>query len=118
MIKFNFLKGYVYKGVIDLPMTTRRMAGRTIAQDLVPVQPMEGPRGDIFHLEQRNRLRWVDGRLNNLEFRVYTHLPFEEVQRIVERTISPFIYEPNIPINRWEMVRLLERRFHRAYIIT
>ena len=108
MIKFNFLKGYVYKGVIDLPMTTRRMAGRTIAQDLVPVHPMEGP----------DRLRWVDGRLNNLEFRVYTHLPFEEVQRIVERTISPFIYEPNNQINRWEMVRLLERRFHRAYIIT
>ena len=74
----------------------------------LPVQPMELP----------DRLRWVDGRLNNIEFRVYTHLPAEDVQRIVEETIFPFLYEPNIPINRWEMVRLLERRFHRAYIIT
>jgi hypothetical protein len=49
MIKFNFLKGYVYKGVIDLPMTTRRMAGRTIARDLVPVQPL-GPLNNDFHI--------------------------------------------------------------------
>ena len=108
MREFKLLRGFFgYLNEISLPMINRAVAG-TIAQDLVPVQPMEVP----------ERLRWVDGRLNNIEFRVYTHLSVEEVQRIVETTISHFLYEPNIPINRWEMVRLLERRFHRAYIIT
>ena len=72
----------------------------------------------VHSMEEPDRLRWVDGRLNNIEFRVYTHLSVEQVQRIVEITLSSFLYEPNIPINRWEMVRFLERRFHRAYIIT
>jgi hypothetical protein len=105
MREFNFFKGYVYLGEIDLPMV-RRMSGRTITQELLPVQPMEQP----------DRLRWIDSYLHNLRFRVYTHLPMEEVQRIVERTISPFIFEPNNQINRERLLRLLQSRFHRAYI--
>ena len=102
MREFKLLRGFFgYLNEISLPMITRAVA-RPIAED------MEVP----------DRLRCVDGRLNNIEFRVYTHLSVEEVQRIVQSTISHFLYEPNIPINRWEMVRLLERRFHRAYIIT
>ena len=67
-------------------------------------------------MEQPDRLRWVDSRLINIQFRVYTHLPMDEVQRIVTRTIAPFIYEPNNQINRERLLRLLQARFHRAYI--
>jgi len=47
MIQFKFFKGRVYSDEYTLP-TLRRMAGRTIAQDLVPVQPL-GPDND-FHI--------------------------------------------------------------------
>ena len=93
---------------ITLPMISREVPPRTISQDhLVSMQ----------EIGESVRMRWVDGRLINLQFRVYTHLPMEEVQRIVERTISPFIYEPNNQVNRQRLMTLLQSRFHRAYII-
>lgn len=67
---------------------------------------------------QSVRMRWVDVTLHNIQLRVYTHLLVEEVQRIVESTILPFIFEPNNQINRFRLIQLLEARFHRAYIIT
>jgi len=48
MREFKFFKGYVYLGEIDLPMV-RRMVGRTIANELVPVQPLGSPDND-FHI--------------------------------------------------------------------
>jgi len=117
MREFNFFKGYVYLGEIDLPMV-RRMSGRTIAQDLVPIQPMGTPRGDLFYMEQPtiNRLRWVEGNINGFRFSVYTYYNQAEVERITLQTIMPFLYEPNNPINRQRLLGLLQARFHRAYI--
>jgi len=48
MREFKFFKGYVYLGEIDLPMISRVVTG-TIAQDLVPVQPLGAPNND-FHI--------------------------------------------------------------------
>ncbi len=48
MIQFKFFKGRVYSDEYTLP-TLRRMAGRTIAQDLVPVQPL-GPPDSALHI--------------------------------------------------------------------
>ena len=103
---FNFFKGYVYLGEIDLPMV-RRMAGRTIAQDhLVSIE----------QIAQSVRMRWISSNINDFEFRVYTDLPIADVERIVTRTISPLLYEPNNEENRGRLTTLLEERFHRAYI--
>jgi len=48
MIQFKFFKGRVYSDEYTLP-TLRRMAGRTIAQDLVPVRPL-GPPDSALHI--------------------------------------------------------------------
>lgn len=42
MSPFKLLKGYTYSDEFTFPIA-RRMSGRTIAQDLVPVQPMGQP---------------------------------------------------------------------------
>jgi hypothetical protein len=47
MGEFKLLRGYVY-GDYTLPIA-RRGAGRTIAQDLVPIQPL-GPPDNDFHI--------------------------------------------------------------------
>ena len=44
MIKpFKFFRGYTYSDEFTLLSIPRRMSGRTISQDLVPVQPMGPP---------------------------------------------------------------------------
>ena len=50
MREFKFFVGYVYMGEIRLPMMTR-VVPTTIAQDLVPVQPMRQPSGLLFYYE-------------------------------------------------------------------
>lgn len=41
MIPFKFFKGKIYTDEFTFPIV-RRMSGRTLAQDLIPVQPMGG----------------------------------------------------------------------------
>jgi hypothetical protein len=48
MVQFKFFKGRVYSDEYTLP-TLRRMEGRTIAQDLIPVQPL-GPSNSDLHI--------------------------------------------------------------------
>ena len=48
MVQFKFFKGRVYSDEYTLP-TLRRMSGRTIANELVPVQPL-GPPDNDFHI--------------------------------------------------------------------
>ena len=53
MQTFKFFHGYIYVNVggdVLLPMMTR-MQGRTLMSDLVPVQPMNGPTGQIFYMD-------------------------------------------------------------------
>ena len=52
MREFKFFVGYVENNPFEdyfIPVRRRR-AGMNILQDLVPVQPMEEPRGNLFHL--------------------------------------------------------------------
>ena len=52
MIKpFKFFHGYVDDWTLDFVTTTRRIMGRTILTDIVPVQPMDGPTGRIFYMD-------------------------------------------------------------------
>ena len=104
MIKpYKFLKGYVYSDEYSLP-SIRRMSGRTLTQDLIPVQTI-------------NRLRWYEAHTNGFHYRIYTHYAHAEIERIVLQTIMPFICEPNNEINRERLLGLLQARFHRAEIL-
>lgn len=104
MIKpYKFLKGYVYSDEYTLP-SIRRMSGRTLTQDLIPVQPII-------------RLRWIEADMNGFNFRVYTYYNLAEVERIALQTIMPFICEPNNEICRERLLGLLQARFHRAEIL-
>jgi hypothetical protein len=67
-------------------------------------------------IAQSVRMRWVDVTLYNLQLRIYTHLHMSEVMRIVRISILPVVFEPNNQVNRERLIRLLEARFHRAYI--
>jgi len=48
MKPFKFFRGYVVEDSL-LPFA-RRMAGRTIANELIEVQPMNEPRGRLFYM--------------------------------------------------------------------
>lgn len=58
-------------------------------------------------------MRWVDVRINNLNFRVYTHQSLERIQHIVGGII-----ERNPQNNTDSIIRILNRRFHTAVLGT
>ena len=51
MKQFKFFHGYIDDWSADFFTTIRRVAGVTVATDLIPVQPMNGPTGRIFYMD-------------------------------------------------------------------
>ena len=62
-------------------------------------------------------MRWVDVRVNNLNFRVYTHQSLDRIQHIIDNVIEPFIFEHNTQNNTDIILRRLNRRFHNAVLV-
>ena len=70
-----------------------RVTARTIGMELVPVQPMSGPRGDLVHLDYS-----YSGDTPNINGRVYHQEVFNEnIAQLIRNQINAMIGENNQP---------------------